>query len=337
MKIFLTGCAGFIGFNTARSLLERGDTVFGIDNLNDYYDVNLKNDRLKILLKHKNFFFKEADISDKSSLFKFYKKVKANKVIHLAAQAGVRYSIEKPYSYIDSNIVGFINILEAVRNFGSEHLIYASTSSVYGANKKMPFSTSDSTDHPLALYAATKKSNELMAHAYSYQFDIPTSGLRFFTVYGPWGRPDMALFKFTKNILLGETIKVFNNGNHTRDFTYIDDIVEGIIRVCDKNSIANVNWDPHEPDSSSSFVPYNIFNIGGNNPQKLMRYIEILEHELSRKAKIEFLPLQKGDVPDTSADVEGLVKHIKYKPEIGIEEGIKNFVNWYKVYFDVEG
>ena len=335
MKILLTGCAGFIGFHTSLFLLKRGDEVVGIDNINDYYDVNLKRDRLKILQNYPNFTFEKIDISDKKVTLDVFKKSRAKRVIHLAAQAGVRYSIENPYTYIDANILGFLNIIESCRYYSIEHLVYASTSSVYGANENMPFSEAGSTNHPLAIYAATKKSNELMAHSYSYLFDIPTTGLRFFTVYGPWGRPDMALFMFTKNIIEGKPIKVFNNGNHTRDFTYIDDIVEGIVRASDKPSKPSNNWNPKDPDPSISFCPYKIFNIGGNNPQKLMRYIEVIEENLKKKAIIEFLPLQQGDVPDTSANVDKLIEHIQYKPSTSIETGIKNFINWYQEYYKV--
>ena len=333
MKILVTGSAGFIGFFTSLKLLNRGNNVFGLDNLNDYYDITLKKDRLKRLESYKKFNFFKIDISDKQSIDRFFKKHNPQKVIHLAAQAGVRYSIENPYPYIDSNVSGFLNILEATRNYGTEHLVYASTSSVYGANTDMPFSTNDSVNHPLSLYAATKKSNELMAHTYSHLFGIPTTGLRFFTVYGPWGRPDMALFKFTKNILSGDPIEVFNHGQHTRDFTYIEDIVEGVVRVCDKPAVVDANWDSNNPLPSSSKAPYRLFNIGSNNPQHLMKYIEVLEDKLGKKAEKIFLPMQLGDVPDTSADVKDLSNYINYKPSTSIEEGIEQFVEWYLEYY----
>ncbi len=336
MRVLVTGSAGFIGFTTSRKLLERGDEVLGIDNLNDYYDVQLKKDRLDLLKSFDKFSFYQLDVSDKEGMNNFFKENNTDRVIHLAAQAGVRYSLENPYSYIDSNVLGFLNIIEGVRNYGTEHLVYASTSSVYGANTNLPFSASDSANHPLSLYAATKRSNELMAHTYSQLFNIPTTGLRFFTVYGPWGRPDMALFLFTNKILLEEPIEVFNNGNHTRDFTYVDDIVEGVIRVLDKPAIADINFDSNNPKPNTSNSPYRIFNIGSNNPQELMRYIETLESKLGKKAKKTYLPLQRGDVPDTEADVDDLEELFGYKPSTTIEEGIGGFVDWYLDYYKIK-
>ena len=336
MRVLVTGSAGFIGFTTSRKLLERGDEVLGIDNLNDYYDVQLKKDRLDLLKSFDKFSFYQLDVSDKEGMNNFFKENNTDRVIHLAAQAGVRYSLENPYSYIDSNVLGFLNIIEGVRNYGTEHLVYASTSSVYGANTNLPFSASDSANHPLSLYAATKRSNELMAHTYSQLFNIPTTGLRFFTVYGPWGRPDMALFLFTNKILLEEPIEVFNNGNHTRDFTYVDDIVEGVIRVLDKPAIADINFDSSNPKPNTSNSPYRIFNIGSNNPQELMRYIETLESKLGKKAKKTYLPLQRGDVPDTEADVDDLEELFGYKPSTTIEEGIGGFVDWYLDYYKIK-
>jgi len=336
MRVLVTGSAGFIGFTTSMKLLERGDEVLGIDNLNDYYDVQLKKDRLDLLKSFDKFSFCQLDVSDKEGMNNFFKENNTDRVIHLAAQAGVRYSLENPYSYIDSNVLGFLNIIEGVRNYGTEHLVYASTSSVYGANTNLPFSASDSANHPLSLYAATKRSNELMAHTYSQLFNIPTTGLRFFTVYGPWGRPDMALFLFTNKILLEEPIEVFNNGNHTRDFTYVDDIVEGVIRVLDKPAIADINFDSSNPKPNTSNSPYRIFNIGSNNPQELMRYIETLESKLGKKAKKTYLPLQRGDVPDTEADVDDLEELFGYKPSTTIEEGIGGFVDWYLDYYKIK-
>ncbi|MBV1906859.1 MAG: NAD-dependent epimerase [Pseudomonadales bacterium] len=339
MKVLVTGNAGFIGSFIAERLLERGDTVIGIDNLNDYYDVELKKARLK-RLKNK-YIFKQykADISDPGVLDDILATGQPDRIIHLAAQAGVRYSLENPHAYIQANILGYMNLLEACRNHGTQHLVYASTSSVYGGNTHMPFSVSDNVDHPLSLYAATKKSNELMAHTYSHLFGIPTTGLRFFTVYGPWGRPDMALFQFTKKILAGEPIDVFNYGKHKRDFTYVDDIVEGVLRVLDippeagaANSTAAA-----EPNSSSDTaapkVPYKIFNIGSNNPVELLTYIEYLENALGVKATKNFLPMQAGDVPDTYADVDDLIAATGYKPDTSVELGVQKFVHWYKDYY----
>tara|TARA_B100000963_G_scaffold35311_1_gene26498 strand:- start:34127 stop:35128 length:1002 start_codon:yes stop_codon:yes gene_type:complete len=333
MNILVTGSAGFIGSHLAQKLLERGDTIIGIDNHNDYYDIKLKEDRLNQFIDNKNYIHYRCDIADKNEIEKIFKEHKPLKVINLAAQAGVRYSIENPHSYIDSNIVGFTNILEACRHNKVSHLVYASSSSVYGANTKMPFSIHDNVDHPLSLYAASKKANELFAHTYSNLYQLPTTGLRFFTVYGPWGRPDMALFKFTKAILNNETIQVFNYGNHKRDFTYVDDIVEGVIRVLDKPAEPNAEWTGEAPDSGSSFAPWRVYNIGNNNPIELNDYISAIEDATGVIAKKEFLPLQPGDVPETYADISDLEEFFEYKPTTKVEDGIKNFVEWYKSYY----
>ena len=333
MNILVTGSAGFIGSHLAQKLLEREDTVIGIDNHNDYYDIKLKEDRLNQFIDNKNYTHYRCDIADKNEIEKIFKEHKPKKVINLAAQAGVRYSIENPHSYIDSNIVGFTNILEACRHNKVSHLVYASSSSVYGANNKMPFSIHDNVDHPLSLYAASKKANELFAHTYSNLYQLPTTGLRFFTVYGPWGRPDMALFKFTKAILNNEPIQVFNYGNHKRDFTYVDDIVEGVIRVLDKPAEPNTEWTGKAPDSGSSFAPWRVYNIGNNNPIELNDYISAIEDATGVIAKKEFLPLQPGDVPETYADISDLEEFFEYKPTTKVEDGIKNFVEWYKSYY----
>ncbi|MDH5436852.1 MAG: NAD-dependent epimerase [Gammaproteobacteria bacterium] len=335
MKVLITGSAGFIGSALSLRLLERGDTVIGIDNLNDYYDVNLKKARLARTQSHKNYIDARINLEDRDAVPALFKKHKPNMVVNLAAQAGVRYSLINPHSYVDTNLVGFVNILEGCRHNDVEHLVYASSSSVYGANTNMPFSVHDNVDHPVSLYAASKKANELMAHTYSHLFQLPTTGLRFFTVYGPWGRPDMALFMFTKNILAGKPIDVFNNGNHRRDFTYIDDIVEGVIRTLDNVAAPNPNWSSDTPDSATSYAPYKLYNIGNNNVVELMRYIEILEDCLGKKAIKNMLPLQPGDVPATYANVDDLVKDVDYKPAMKVEEGIRNFVEWYKDYFKV--
>ena len=332
-KIIVTGSAGFIGSSVSMTLLERGDSVIGIDNHNDYYDPKVKEARIARLTKYENYEHYRADLSDQNSLDKIFKNHKPQKVVNLAAQAGVRYSMENPLAYINSNIVGFAHILENCRNHCVEHLVYASTSSVYGANTKMPFSEHDSANHPLSVYAASKKSNELMAHTYSYLYKLPTTGLRFFTVYGPWGRPDMALFKFTKAILEEKSIDVFNNGNHTRDFTYIDDIVEGVIKTLDNTATSNVKWNSDQPDPASSNAPWRIYNIGNNKPVKLMYYIDALEKALGKKANINFLPLQPGDVPDTYANVDNLKETFNYKPSTSVVDGIFNFVKWYKDYY----
>ncbi|MFL0800069.1 MAG: NAD-dependent epimerase [Agarilytica sp.] len=335
MKILVTGAAGFIGFHTSLKLLQRNDEVVGIDNLNDYYDVNLKENRLEQLQEKENFQFIKLDLSDRDGMEKLFQDHQFDRVINLAAQAGVRYSIENPRTYIDSNIVGFINILEGCRHTNVPHLSYASSSSVYGANVKQPFSESDNVDHPVSLYAASKKSNELMAHTYSNLFSLPTTGLRFFTVYGPWGRPDMALFKFTKGIIEGTPIDVYNHGDMYRDFTYIDDIVEGVIRIADKVPEANAAWDGLHPDPSSSFAPYKVYNIGNNAPVKLMDFVHAIEDSIGKKADINMMPIQPGDVPSTCADVSALANDIGFKPATGVKEGIQHFVDWYKSYYQV--
>ena len=333
MKILLTGAAGFIGFHTARILLGRGDEVVGLDNLNDYYEVSLKEARLAQLKQHPNFRFVKMDLADREGIAALFKQEKFQRVINLAAQAGVRYSIQNPLAYIDSNVVGFANILEGCRHNGVEHLVYASTSSVYGANTRMPFAVTQNVDHPLSFYAATKKANELMAHTYAHLYRLPVTGLRFFTVYGPWGRPDMALFLFTKNILAGKPIDVFNYGNHRRDFTYVADIANGVVRSIDRVAQPNPEWDSNSPDPSSSNAPYRLYNIGNNRPVEMMKYIQTLEQCLGKKAELNLLPLQVGDVPDTFADVEALVRDVGYKPATPVEVGIKNFVDWYLSYY----
>lgn len=335
MKVLVTGTAGFIGSTLAKRLLARGDEVIGVDNLNDYYDVQIKKDRLAQLVPHPGFTDVRANIEDKAAIDRIFKEHRPQRVVNLAAQAGVRYSLINPQAYIDSNITGFLNILEGCRHFGTEHLVYASSSSVYGATTSMPFSVHNNVDHPVSLYAASKKSNELMAHTYSHLFNIPTTGLRFFTVYGPWGRPDMALFIFTKKILAGEPIDVFNYGNHRRDFTYIDDIVEGVIRTLDHVAPSNPQWDGSQPDPATSKAPYRIYNIGSNSPVELLRYIEVLEECLGKKAVKNLLPLQPGDVPDTYADVDALIQDVDYKPTTTVETGIDNFVKWYRDYYKV--
>jgi UDP-glucuronate 4-epimerase len=333
MKVLITGTAGFIGSRLAERLLERGEEVIGIDNLNDYYDVSLKEARLAKIKDHPGFTEARIGIEDRPAMEALFAKHKPNKVVNLAAQAGVRYSLENPHSYVESNIVGFMNILEGCRYNGVEHLVYASSSSVYGANTNMPFSIHNNVDHPLSMYAATKKSNELMAHTYSHLYDLPTTGLRFFTVYGPWGRPDMALFLFTKKILAGEPIDVFNYGKHRRDFTYIDDIVEGVIRTLDHNAQPNPDWSGDKPDPGTSAAPYRLYNIGNNAPVELMHYIKVLEDCLGKKAEMNMLPLQPGDVPDTYANVEDLVADVGYKPNTSVEDGVANFVEWYKSFY----
>ncbi|ACL73191.1 NAD-dependent epimerase [Thioalkalivibrio sulfidiphilus] len=334
MKVLVTGTAGFIGNTLAIRLLERGDEVIGVDNLNDYYDVNLKKARLARIADNPAFTDVRADIADRAAMEKVFATHKPERVVNLAAQAGVRYSIENPHAYVDTNLVGFCNILEGCRHHGVEHLVYASSSSVYGANTSMPFSVHDNVDHPMSLYAASKKANELMAHTYSSLYKLPTTGLRFFTVYGPWGRPDMALFMFTRNILAGKPIDVFNYGKHRRDFTYIDDIVEGVIRVLDRVPAPNPDWTGAAPDSATSYAPYQLYNIGNNQPVELMHYIEVLEQCLGKKAEKNLLPLQPGDVPDTYADVQDLIKDVDYKPDTPVEQGITNFVNWYREFYN---
>lgn len=329
MKILVTGSAGFIGAALTLRLLERGDTVIGVDNLNDYYDVSLKRARLARFADHPRYTDVRADLQDRSAITQVFAQHRPERVVNLAAQAGVRYSLRNPHAYVDSNIVGFLNILEGCRHHGVEHLVYASSSSVYGANTRMPFSGHDNVDHPLSLYAASKKANELMAHTYSHLYQLPVTGLRFFTVYGPWGRPDMALFIFTKKILAGEPIDVFNFGKHKRDFTYIDDIIEGVVRVLDKIPEPNPDWNGAAPDPASSLAPYRLYNIGHNQPVELMYFIEVLEKNLGKKAKLNMLPLQAGDVPATYADVDDLIRDVGYKPATSIEEGIARFVEWY--------
>ena len=333
--IIVTGSAGFIGSSLCIKLLERGDKLVGIDNHNNYYDPKIKEARLERLLKYPNYNHYRVDISEKKKLDDIFKAHKPMCVVNLAAQAGVRYSMENPLAYINSNVVGFAQILENCRYHNVKHLVYASTSSVYGANKKIPFSENDSVNHPLSIYAASKKSNELMAHTYSYLYKLPTTGLRFFTVYGPWGRPDMALFKFTKAILEEKPIEVYNHGNHTRDFTYIDDIVRGIIKTLDTPPTSNSNWNANQPDPATSLAPWRIYNIGNNKPIKLMDYIDILEKILNKKDKINFLPLQPGDVADTYASTNLLKEKFNYNPSISVSEGITNFVNWYKEYYQL--
>jgi len=333
MKVLVTGSAGFIGSALSLRLLERGDEVIGIDNLNDYYDVGLKQARLGRTRDHAGFTELRIDIEDREAVADAFARYRPQRVVNLAAQAGVRYSIENPLAYVDTNLVGFAHILEGCRHQGIEHLVYASSSSVYGANTNMPFSVHDNVDHPLSLYAASKKANELMAHTYSHLYGLPTTGLRFFTVYGPWGRPDMALFKFTRAILAGEPIDVFNYGRHRRDFTYIDDIVEGVIRVLDRLPAPSPDWSGDAPDSATSTAPYRLYNIGNNHPVELMDYIGTLERCLGKKAQMNLLPLQPGDVPDTYADVGDLVRETGYKPDTPVEVGVSRFVDWYLAYY----
>lgn len=333
MNILVTGAAGFIGFHLTKRLLDLNFQIVGVDNLNDYYDVQLKKDRLKILEQYPNFQFFEIDLSQQGELEPIFLKGNFPIVIHLAAQAGVRYSLHNPHAYVHSNIMGFLNILEACRYHRVKHLIYASSSSVYGSNVHLPFSSKDSVDHPVSLYAATKKANELMAHTYSHLFGLPTTGLRFFTVYGPWGRPDMAYYSFTKNIIDGKPIRVFNNGNMSRDFTYIDDIVTGIIKLLDQQPTNNPDWDKEHPDPGSSYAPFKIYNIGHNQPVKLMEFIQTLERIIGKKAKVEFLPMQPGDVKETYADIADLQKDIGFSPKTPLETGLRQFVEWYRDYY----
>lgn len=338
MRVLITGVAGFIGMHLAMSLLKRGDEVVGIDNLNDYYEVSLKQARLQQIAQadsEQHFKSIRLDLADREGMAKLFAEEGFDAVINLAAQAGVRYSIENPLAYVDSNLLGFGHILEGCRHNGVKHLVYASSSSVYGANESMPFSVHDNVDHPLSLYAASKKANELMAHTYSHLYALPTTGLRFFTVYGPWGRPDMALFKFTKAILAGQPIDVFNYGKHRRDFTYIDDIVEGVIRTLDHTATPNPDWQGSKPDAGTSKAPWRVYNIGNQNPVELMDYIAAIEKALGQKAEMNLLPLQPGDVPDTYADVEDLVADVGYRPATPVEQGVENFVRWYRDYYQV--
>ena len=335
MKVLVTGAAGFIGSAVALRLLERGDEVVGVDNLDPYYDVALKRARLDRVTALAGFRDARSSIADRTAMAELFARERPDAVVNLAAQAGVRYSLENPHAYIDANLVGFINILEGCRHHGVGHLVYASSSSVYGANRTLPFSVRHNVDHPLSLYAATKKANELMAHSYSHLYRLPATGLRFFTVYGPWGRPDMALFRFTRNILEDRPIDVFNHGRHRRDFTYIDDIVEGVVRVLDRPASANDEWNAESPDPATSAAPHRLYNIGNNRWVRLERYIEVLEECLGRKARKNFLPLQPGDVPDTFADVDDLVTDFDYRPDTSVEVGVRRFVDWYKAYHGV--
>jgi len=335
MKILVTGAAGFIGFHTAAALLRRGDEVVGVDNMNSYYDPTLKAARLEILKQQPNFRFLKADISDRTAIETIFQEERFQRVVHLAAQAGVRHSIENPHAYIDSNIVGFLHVIEGCRRTDVEHLVYASTSSVYGANTNMPFSVDQSVDHPLTLYAATKRANELMAHSYSNLYGLPTTGLRFFTVYGPWGRPDMALFLFTKSILEDKPIDVFNFGRHKRDFTYVEDIVRGVVATLDSVAQPNSAWDSKNPDPSTSLSPFRIYNIGNEHPVELLEYISVLEKCLKKTAKKNFLPMQLGDVSDSWADVTALARDVSYKPSTLVSEGVAKFVEWYLAYYRV--
>jgi len=334
VKILVTGAAGFIGFHVARRLLERGEFVAGIDNMNSYYDPALKFARLAILKQHANFSFQELDIANRVAMEDIFQRERFHRVVHLAAQAGVRYSIDHPHIYVESNITGFLHVIEGCRRNNVEHLVYASTSSVYGANTNMPFMVQQNADHPLTLYAATKKANELMAHSYSSLYGLPTTGLRFFTVYGPWGRPDMALFQFTRNILAGQPIDVFNYGRHRRDFTYVDDIVSGVVAAMDTIAAPNLQWDPSRPDPSTSRAPYRLYNIGNQRPVELMEYISILERKLNKKAEKNLLPMQLGDAPDNWADVEALVRDVGYRPTTTVEVGVGHFVDWYLTHYN---
>jgi UDP-glucuronate 4-epimerase len=331
--ILVTGAAGFIGYHVSKRLLERGDEVLGLDNLNDYYDPSLKEARLEMLRANSKFRFVKLDVSDREGMASLFAEEKSIRVVHLAAQAGVRYSLTNPYAYTSSNIEGFLNILEGCRHNGVDHLVYASSSSVYGGNTRQPFSEHDNIDHPVSLYAATKKANELMAHSYAHLFGVPSTGLRFFTVYGPWGRPDMALFKFTRGILAGEPIPVFNSGNMIRDFTFIDDIVEGVLRVLDRPPQPEAGWDKDDPDPATSWAPYRVFNIGNNKPVQLLDCIAALERALGRKATLDMLPMQPGDVPSTMADVSELEKAVGFRPRTSIEDGIARFVAWYREFY----
>jgi UDP-glucuronate 4-epimerase len=333
MKVLVTGAAGFIGFHTSKALLDRGDQVVGLDNMSPYYDVNLKKARLDLLRKRNGFSFVEADLADRTAMEELFKIEKFDRVIHLAAQAGVRYSLENPHAYVDSNLVGFLNVLEGCRHNGVEHLVFASSSSVYGSNTQKPFSVHHNVDHPVSLYAATKKSNELMAHTYAHLSELPVTGLRFFTVYGPWGRPDMSLFLFTKKILADEPIDVFNHGDHARDFTYIDDIVEGVVRTLDQVPKSDPDWNSDSPDPGTSSAPYRLYNIGNNSPVDLMQFIECLEKALGKKAEKNFLPMQPGDVRETFADIDDLNEAVGFRPDTRLEDGIQRFVDWYREHY----
>ena len=336
MSLYLvTGAAGFIGYHLSERLIARGDHVVGLDNMNNYYDVRLKEARLERLKRHKSFSFAKLDLADTEGMQRLFAQHKFTRVVHLAAQAGVRYSLVNPHAYVNANILGFLNILEGCRHNGIEHLVFASSSSVYGANTQMPFSVHDNVDHPVSMYAATKKANELMAHSYAHLYDLPCTGLRFFTVYGPWGRPDMALFLFTKAILAGKPIDVFNNGNHKRDFTYIDDIVEGVVRVSDKVPQPDPHWSGTSPDPSSSSAPYRLYNIGNHTPVELLRFIDVLERALGKAAIKNMLPMQPGDVPATYADVDDLARDVNFAPATPIDEGIARFVGWYREYYEM--
>ena len=336
MKILVTGAAGFIGYHTALKFIERGDAVVGLDNLNEYYDVTLKRARLAGLEKHGNFRFVKIDLADLEPMAELFARERFERVVHLGAQAGVRYSLQDPHAYVRSNVTGTLNVLEGCRHHGVGHLVYASTSSVYGANTNLPFSAHRIADHPLSLYASTKRANELMAHNYSSLFKVPTTGLRFFTVYGPWGRPDMALFMFTRNILDGKPIDVFNHGRHQRDFTFVADIVEGVVRTTDRIARPDPSWDSNAPDPASSDAPFRIYNIGNGQPVPLLRYIELIEACVGRKAQMNFLPLQLGDVPETAADIDDLVRDVGYRPSTGVEEGVRKFVDWFCDYYHYE-
>lgn len=333
MKVLVTGAAGFIGYHVASRLLARGDEVIGLDNLNDYYDPSLKQARLTRLQAQRGFAFHRLDLADRNGMHELFSQLRPQRVVHLAAQAGVRYSLTHPHAYVDSNVTGTLHVLEGCRHHGVEHLVFASTSSVYGANTRMPFSVHHSTEHPLSFYAATKKANEMMAHTYAALYGLPVTGLRFFTVYGPWGRPDMALFLFTRNILAGRPIDVFNYGNHKRDFTYVDDIVGGVVAALDHVAAPNPRWNSEAPDPATSSAPYRLYNIGNNRAVELRRYIEVLESCLGRKAEMNLLPLQVGDVPDTWADAEDLVREVGYRPDTPVEVGVRRFVDWYLDYY----
>jgi len=335
MKILVTGAAGFIGYHTARALLERGDTVVGLDNLNPYYDPALKEARLAQLRAYDAFRFVRLDLADREGMAELFRREGFQRVIHLAAQAGVRHSLSDPYSYVDSNVMGTLNVLEGCRYNEVEHLTYASTSSVYGAHTDMPFSVHRHTDHPLAIYAATKKATEHMAHSYAHLYGVPCTGLRFFTVYGPWGRPDMALFLFTQRMLAGEPIDLFNNGHHRRDFTYVDDIVDGVVRASDRVATPDPDWDPNEPDTATSNAPWRLYNIGADEPVPLMRFVEVLERELGVEAEKRYRPLQPGDVPETHSDISDLARDTGYRPQVSVEEGVRQFVAWYRWFYGV--